>query len=482
MSQDSQARETKNELASIRSVLDTAAGVTQRRLSATAVMESVLARIDATNPSVNAFTAVYRQRALAKSRAVDQQVEQGVHLPLAGVPFAAKNLFDVDGQTTVAGSKINRVNPAAIADALLIQRLEAQGGILVGSLNMGEFAYDFTGENLHYGACCNPWNLDHMTGGSSSGSGAALAAGMVPLTLGSDTNGSIRVPSALCGTYGLKPTYGRLPRTGSYPFCDSLDHLGPMALSVDDLAAGYNVLQGFDATDHACVHRPAEPIPAQQVSSQPLRVGILQGYFAPAEFPDATDAVSHCADALAKAGSNVDVCELALAEAGRSAAFLITNIEGSGLHYEKIVARPEEFDPDTRDRFIAGSLLPAAWYTRAQRVRQQYAAQAAELFRRFDVLLAPATPVRAPLLGQKTMKMGGKDLNVRANLGYFTQPISCIGLPVICAPVLGSSKEQGALPLGVQIIGAPWREDKCFEAARLLANTGATASRHPSSP
>ncbi|MBL6814912.1 MAG: AtzE family amidohydrolase [Pseudomonadales bacterium] len=467
--------------------LDIASAVAAKRLSAQDAVATCLARIEALNPRINAFTAVHTDRALARAQAVDQRVQDGQQLPLAGVPFAVKNLFDIEDQTTLAGSKINQQNAVADSDALMIQRIEAAGGVLVGALNMGEFAYDFTGENQHYGDCRNPWNLAHMTGGSSSGSGAALASGMVPLTLGSDTNGSIRVPSALCGTYGLKPTYGRLPRTGSYPFCDSLDHVGPMARSVAELAVAYNVMQGFDATDHVCVARQPDLVDVQATDGKTLRIGVLQGYFAPAEFDEATQVVADCAKALEAMGVAVADCELNLAQAGRSAAFLITNIEGASLHYEKILQRADDFDPDTRDRFIAGSLLPASWYARAQRVRRQYANEAAELFRHFDVLLAPATPIRAPLRGQKNMSMGGSQVNVRANLGYFTQPISCIGLPVVCAPVMqsqfgtpqaaGSASATAATPsMGVQIIAAPWREDLCFKVASLLAAASVTRS------
>ena len=472
---------------SVVSGLDIASAVAAKRLSAREAVITSLDRIDALNPLVNAFTAIHRDRALARAQAVDQQVQNGQQLPLAGVPFAAKNLFDIEDEITLAGSKINQQNAVATTDALMIKRLEAAGGVLVGALNMGEFAYDFTGENQHYGDCCNPWNLTRMTGGSSSGSGAALASGMVPLTLGSDTNGSIRVPSALCGTYGLKPTYGRLPRTGTYPFCDSLDHVGPMARSLGELVAAYNVMQGFDATDHVCVPRQLDLVDVQSSVGKALRIGVLQGYFAPQEFDEATQVVADCAKALEVMGLAVDGCELSLAQAGRSAAFLITNIEGASLHYEKILRRVDEFDSDTRDRFIAGSLLPAAWYARAQRVRRQYAKEATELFRRFDVLLAPATPIRAPLRGQKTMSMGGNEVNVRANLGYFTQPISCIGLPVVCAPVmqpdfvkpkaLQSASATGATPsMGVQIIAAPWREDVCFKVASMLADAEVTRS------
>ncbi len=180
--------------------------------------------------------------------------------PLAGVPFAVKNLFDIAGIATVAGSKINRGHAPASKDSPLIERLEAAGAVLVGALNMGEYAYDFTGENVHDGPSRNPHDTTHMTGGSSGGSGGAVAGGMVPLALGSDTNGSIRVPSSLCGIFGLKPTYGRLSRARTFPFVASLDHLGPFARSTRDLALSYDAMQGPDPEDPACAGREVEPV------------------------------------------------------------------------------------------------------------------------------------------------------------------------------------------------------------------------------
>ena len=182
--------------------------------------------------------------------------------PLAGVPFAVKNLFDVKGLSTRAGSKINRDLAPSPRDATLIERMEAAGAVLVGALNMGEYAYDFTGENVHDGPSRNPHDPTRMTGGSSGGSGSAVGGGLVPIALGSDTNGSIRVPSSFCGIFGLKPTYGRLSRARSFPFVASFDHLGPFARSVGDLALAYDAMQGPDADDAACTTRPVEPVDA----------------------------------------------------------------------------------------------------------------------------------------------------------------------------------------------------------------------------
>ncbi len=234
-----------------------AAGMLDHSLSAQEAVTDALDRIGRATP-INAFTDVLTERALFLAKAHDMNGPQG---PLAGVPFAVKNLFDVEDLPTRAGSRINRGRAPATADAFAIQQLERAGAILVGTLNMGEYAYDFTGENAHDGACRNPHDPARMTGGSSSGSGAAVAAGVVPFTLGSDTNGSIRVPASLCGVFGLKPTYGRLSRAGTFPFVSSLDHIGPLARTVGDLQLAYDAMTGPDPADPVCTGRPTQPAP-----------------------------------------------------------------------------------------------------------------------------------------------------------------------------------------------------------------------------
>src|SRR6204780_1879265 len=260
---------------------DIAAAVASGRSSAVRVVEATLARIRERDPVLNSFTAVTEQRALLRAQAIDATRARGEPAgPLAGVPFAVKNLFHVAGLPTLAACKINRDDPPATRDAALIERLEAAGAILLGALNMGEYAYDFTGENIHDGPSRNPHDHTRITGGSSGGSGAAVGGGLVPLALGSDTNGSIRVPSSFCGIFGLKPTYGRLSRARSFPFVFSLDHLGPFARNVLDLALAYDAMQGPDSDDAACTTRAAEPVMpllAQDIGA--LRIAIAGGYF-----------------------------------------------------------------------------------------------------------------------------------------------------------------------------------------------------------
>lgn len=440
---------------------DIARDVAARRLSAREVVEATLARIAARNPLLNAFTDVTAARARARAAAIDAgRVPPG---PLAGVPFAVKNLFDIAGLPTRAGSLINRTHAPAGRDATLIARLERAGAVLVGALNMGEYAYDFTGENIHDGPSRNPHDTGRMSGGSSGGSGAAVAGGMVPLALGSDTNGSIRVPASLCGVFGLKPTYGRLSRAGTFPFVASLDHVGPLARSVADLALSYEAMAGHDPSDPVCQDRDLAP------ARDGLRIAMLGGHFQRGAGPEAMTALDACARAL----DVTETVELPDAGLARAAAFLITASEGAALHLERLRRQPEAFDPAVRDRLFAGAVIPGSVVTQAQKFRRWFQARAAELFERVDVLLAPATPCTAPLIGQKTFVLDGVELPVRPNLGLYTQPLSFIGLPVVAVPV------PGAMPIGVQVVAAPWREADALAVAARLEQAGIARAVRP---
>jgi amidase/aspartyl-tRNA(Asn)/glutamyl-tRNA(Gln) amidotransferase subunit A len=334
---------------------------------------------------------------------------------------------------------------------------------------MDEYAYGFTTENSHYGATRNPHDLERIAGGSSGGSAAAVAAGQVPLTLGSDTNGSIRVPSSLCGTFGLKPTYGRLPRTGSYPFVASLDHLGPFARTLRDLALAYDAMQGPSAADPACAQRPLEATVASLGrGGQRLRVGVLGGWFREMALPEAIAAV----DTVAQAFGTTRLIEWPEVERARAAAFLISNAEGGALHLPDLRRRAREFEPLSRDRLLAGALLPAAWIVQAQRVRHWFARRVAATFATVDVLLAPATPCVAPPIGTQWLELAGTRLALRPSLGLLTQPVSCIGLPVVSVPVWHTSGDAPHLPIGVQLVAAPWREDLALHAAAMLEAQG----------
>jgi 1-carboxybiuret hydrolase len=452
-------------------VADIAAAVTSGRVSAASMIEATLLRIREREPLVNAFTTITEERAIAAAQDIDLAIAAGKSPgPLAGVPFAVKNLFDIRDVPTLAGSKINREAPPASRDAALIERLEAAGAILVGALNMGEYAYDFTGENVHDGAVHNPHDLERMSGGSSSGSAAAVAGGLVPLSLGSDTNGSIRVPSSLCGIFGLKPTYGRLSRARSFPFVASLDHIGPFARGTRDLALAYDAMRGGDPDDPACAVRVAEPVsPLLERGAMGLRIAVATGYFK-CRSAETLAAIDRVAAAL---GANRDV-EIPEAERARSAAFIITASEGASLHLDRLRTRAKDFDPAVRDRLIAGAMLPASLVVKAQKFRRWYRDAVLRLFDEVDAILAPATPCPAPRIGQETFAFDDVEIPVRANLGLYTQPISFIGLPVVAVPV-----PLEPLPIGVQIIAAPWREDVALRIAHELEAKGVVAAPRP---
>jgi 1-carboxybiuret hydrolase len=454
------------------SASEIAQAVTGRKMTALAVTEAALARIAMHNPVLNCFTDVTADRARAKARAVDAEIAAGKNPgPLAGVPFAVKNLFDLKGLSTRAGSKINRDLPPSPRDATLIERMESAGAVMVGALNMGEYAYDFTGENVHDGASRNPHDVTRMTGGSSGGSGGAVGGALVPLALGSDTNGSIRVPSSFCGIFGLKPTYGRLSRARSFPFVASFDHLGPFARNVEDLALAYDAMQGPDAEDAACTTRPAEPVtPMLTQGIDGLRIAVAGGYFQNNVFAEATEAVARVAKALG-ATRTVEIPEVARA---RAAAYVISTTEGASLHLDRLRQRPDDFDPAVRDRLLAGAMVPASLVDRAQKFRRWYRAQVLELFRSVDLIIAPATPCVAPKLGQTTFVLDGVELPVRANIGIHTQPISFIGLPVVAVPV-----PLEPMPIGVQLIAAPWREDIALRVAYALQRGGVVSAPRP---
>jgi len=382
------------------------------------------------------------------------------------VPYAVKNLYDVENLTTRAGSRIARENPPAAADATLVRKLKEAGAILVGATHMGEYAYDFTGESAHDGICRNPHDTARMTGGSSSGSAAAAAAGMVPLAMGSDTNGSIRVPASFCGLFGLKPTYGRLSRAGTYPFVGSLDHLGPLTRSAEDLALIFDVLQGPDPLDPAQSPHPeieTHPRLAQDIGQ--LRIAVAGGYFRDKALPEALNATDLVAKAL---GANLEI-DIPEAARARAAAYVITAAEGSSLHLKRIQERPRDFDPETRDRFLAGTMVPAVWVQQAQRFRSWFRDLFRNIFEKVDILLAPATPFPALASGTKTFTLDGETMPARPNIGLFTQPISYIGLPVVTVPVWQKGKR---LPIGVQVIAPAWREDLALRVARHLELAG----------
>jgi 1-carboxybiuret hydrolase len=444
------------------------------RVLASGVIAAALARIESGNVPLNAFSAVLAERAKTRAAEIDGAIARGDSAgPLAGVPFAVKNLYDVRGLTTLAGSKINEDLPPASRDARVAERLEAAGAVLIGALNMSEYAYDYTGETVHTGPIRNPHDPSRMAGGSSGGSSSAVGAGLVPLALGSDTNGSIRVPASYCGVYGLKPTFGRLSRVGTFPFVASLDHVGPLARTAEDLALSYDAMQGFDPEDASCSRRPIElTVPGLADGIDGLRVAVAGGHFQNNLFPEATEALHRVTHRLGVTRT----LELPESDRARAASLVITSCEGAALHLDRLRTRAADMDPVTRDRLLSGAMLPASLVERSHRFRRWYRDEVLKRFGDIDVLIAPATPFAAPRIGETSSDLNGVPMPIRLMMGEFTIPFSFVGFPVVVVPV-----PLEPMPIGIQIIARPWREIDALRVAYALERAGVTGTRLPRS-
>ncbi|MCX7285562.1 MAG: AtzE family amidohydrolase [Novosphingobium sp.] len=428
-----------------------AAAVRAGKVTATTLAEAAIAALK--SDAHVAVTRVLVQRALADAAAVDAKVASGQDAgPLAGVPYGVKDLFDVAGLTTTAGSAVHAKPAPATADAEAIRRLQAAGAVLTATLNMDEFAYGFATINATHGTTRNPHDPARLAGGSSGGSAAIVAAGVLPFALGSDTNGSIRVPASLCGVYGLKPAHASLPLSGTFPFAESFDDIGPFTASLEDMALVWGVLRG-------------EPVPP---SAGSIRIARLSGRFRENADPAQLAAI----DAIAPDAPLLELPDIARA---RSAAFLITACEGGSLHRGTLATSALAYDPAVRDRLIAGALLPEELHAKAMAFRANFLSRVNRLIADFDVLLAPAAPCTAPLIADPRIMIDGALSPARADLGIHTQPITFTALPSLTVPL----RRPGQLPLGLQLIGKPGGEGALLALAARLEIDGITGVTAP---
>lgn len=453
------------------SALQTADAIRSGTTNAVDVVRRTMASIEQQDPVLNAVTDVYLDRALADAARVDSLVRDGRDPgPLAGVPFAVKNLFDVQGHPTRAGSLIEPDRGPAPADASAVRRLREHGAVLVAATNMDEYAHGFTTENAHHGTTRNPSDLDRLAGGSSGGSAAVVAAGLVPLALGSDTNGSIRVPASLCGVFGLKPTFGAVSRAGTTLFVTSLDHVGPLASTASDLAAAFDALAGPDDLDPVSSSRVPQPcLPQIDAGVDGLRLAMAGGHFTEVTGEDVMSVVEEALRPL-DVRRMVDVPGTALA---CGASSVITSAEAGQRHLVRLRTRARDYDPGVRPALIAGALVPAADYLAAQRFRGHYRAAVRKVFEDVDVLVTATTPCTAPRVGERFMRVRGQDLAIGMNLGLLAQPWAFLGMPALSVPVRG----RDGLPVGVQLVARPHEEAALFRVARALERAGSTMMR-----
>ena len=441
-----------------RSMAELGRMVATKEVSPVEVVRAHLDRVAALDATLKSFITVCGEQALEAARAAEAELIAGRSAgPLHGVPYGPKDLYATKGVRTTGGSTI-LADFVPAEDATVVSRLRAAGLIVLGKLNMHEFAYGPEGLNAHYGDALNPWDATahRVAGGSSSGSGVAVAAGLCPGALGSDTGGSIRIPASLCGISGIKPTYGRVSRAGVLPLAWSMDHAGPMARTVRDLALMLGAMAGYDAADPTTSVLPVPDYAAALTGDvKGLRVGLLRAHFTDVAAPEVRAAVEAAAKQLEQAGAVVDEVNLAEVVHVAAASFAIVATEALVYHAEWMRTRSADYQPDVRDRLKMGALVSGVQYVRAQQVRQLVRREVDAALARRDVLLAPATPIPAPVLGETQTQLGDGASDVRSALIRFTRPFNLSGHPACSVPCGFTA---AGLPLGMQLVGRPFDE------------------------
>ncbi len=447
------------------SMADLARMIATKAVSPVEAVRAHLDRITALDASLRSFITVCADEALSAARRAEAELVAGRPAPaLHGVPIGLKDLFNTAGVRTTGGSKI-LADFVPREDATVVARLRMAGAIVLGKLNMHEFAYGPEGLNAHYGQARNPWDAAQVRipGGSSSGSGVAVAAGLVPGALGSDTGGSIRIPAALCGITGLKPTYGRVSRAGVLPLAWSMDHVGPMARTAADCALLLRCLAGPDPLDTSASVLPVpDYVGALTGEIKGLRVGLLRKFFLDGAAPEVRQAVERAAKALEKLGASLDEVDLESMTHVAPASFAIVASEALAYHAEWMRTRAADYQPDVRERLRMGAFITGMHYVRAQQIRALVRAEVDGALARRDVLLAPTTPIVATVLGQTEATLGDGMTDVRSALIRLTRPFNFSGHPACSVPCGFSA---AGLPIGMQFVGRPFDEATVLRSA-----------------
>ena len=450
-------------------ISEAAESLRARRVSSVELTAAAIGRIERYNPKLNAFITITAEQALVRARQADGELaarrDRG---PLHGIPIALKDLFTTRGVRTTAGSRVYE-NYVPATDATVVEKLEAAGAVNLGKLNLHELAYGITSANPHFGAVRNPWNPEHSPGGSSGGSGAAVAAGIVYAAMGSDTGGSIRIPAAFCGAVGLKPTYGRVSRHGVLPLAYSLDHMGPLTRSVRDAAMVLNAIAGYDRRDQSSSRRPVvDYVPDDGCGIRGVRIGFPQNFYFDRLHPDVESAVRGAMARAQSLGAVVKPLVVPDVEALNAVARVILLAEASAV-MEPHLQKRDRFGADVLALFDQGRLLPAVDYVNAQRLRRRMQLEFARLWTEVDCLFMPATPNMAPVIGQTTVRLGDHDEDVRLASTRLVRGINALGLPALSIPCgLGGS----GLPIGLQIVGPPFEEALILRIGAALEDGG----------
>jgi aspartyl-tRNA(Asn)/glutamyl-tRNA(Gln) amidotransferase subunit A len=444
--------------------------VQRREISPVELTEAVLRRVDQLNERLGVFITVTAEQARAEARNAEQEIRRGEYRgPLHGIPVSLKDLYNTAGVRTTMGSRILG-DFVPTEDATAVLRLRQAGAVLIGKTNLHEFAFGPTGINPHYGTTRNPWLEDRVPGGSSGGSGVAVAVGMGCATLGSDTGGSIRIPAALCGIVGLKPTYGRVSRYGAFPLAYSLDHVGPLTRSVRDAAYVLDAIAGHDLRDPASSARPVPDLGrtlAGEVTG--LRAGIFEEGLQGID-PDVRSLFDTAVEALRGVGLKIEPVSLPAARQATGALNGVIYAESASLHQRWLAERPADYGPDVRARLELGALLPAVHYIKAQQARSAIIAAFERVWDDFDVLLMPTIPIEAPPIEESL------DNATRGQLTQNTRIFNVTGAPACSVPC---GFTPAGLPVGLMVTGQAFDEASVLDVCLAYEKASDWSARHP---
>lgn len=424
-------------------------------VSSRELTEAYLARIEDLNPRINAYVTITADRARADADRADTERAQGIDLgPLHGIPVAHKDLYETAGILTTGGGKIHGEHIPA-RDSTVVDKLRAAGTILLGKLNTHEYAYGGTTNNPHYGATCNPWSPGHIPGGSSGGSGAAIAAGLALAATGTDTGGSIRLPASFCGVVGLKPNFGRVSKAGVLPLSYRYDHAGPLTRTVEDAALMLNAMAGYDPADPMSIPMPLEDFTRKlHEGVRGLRIGVLRDYFFDVLQDGIGDAVENAIAVLTQLGAHVE--DVAVPGAGEALGGLFGFVlaEAQHIHAAALASRPQDFGDDVR-ALLQSPAPDAAGLISGISAADSWNAACRVALEECDVLLAPTVAITAPLIGKDTVQLANAEESVMGAMIRNTGPFNGTHLPALSVPC-GFNAE--GLPIGLQIIGRPFDE------------------------
>jgi aspartyl-tRNA(Asn)/glutamyl-tRNA(Gln) amidotransferase subunit A len=438
------------------SLTEIAAAIAARQVSSREATQALLDRVGRWQPRINAFIAIEADEALKAADQADAELAQGRSRgPLHGVPLAHKDMFYEAGKVSTCGSLIRR-DFVATTTATVIDRLRAAGTIRTGTLQMAEFAYGPTGHNSHFGPVRNPWHVDHVTGGSSSGSGAAVAARLTYAALGSDTGGSVRMPAHFCGVTGLKTSVGRVSRAGAMPLSQSLDTVGPLARTAQDCALLMQIIAGADPADPTAIAGELPDYVAAALGSlRGMVVGVPSTFYVDDLDPDTARVMDETAAILAREGAIVKTITLPDQPPLSSASQLVLAVEAAAFHKAWMIERPQDYGPQVMMRLQNGLAVPAVLYLEAMRWRGEALRAFNAATQGFDAVLAPVCPMAAPTILESDVGASPDAEAVIQRLTRFTRPVNYLGLPALALPCGATAT---GLPIGLQLIGRPFDE------------------------